>query len=142
MSLRQRFIDTATSDFSFLADVYEFTLILPKSDSSLESLRYENLPLYIEISWYKGEIDVIVGYSGETAILRPYKSRIFYLPEIALHHDSQALQGAPCFPNYIIEENEMIAAIAYWAKIMKKYCPGILRGDINVLENIALKRMR
>ncbi len=37
----------------------------------------------IEISWYKGEMDAIVGYSGETVILWPYKSRIFSLSEIA-----------------------------------------------------------
>ncbi len=103
-------------------------------------MRYENLPLYVEIGWYKGEIDIIVGYSGETAILRPYKSRIFYLPEIALHLDSQALQRAPRFPNYITAEEDMILAVAYGAEIMEKYCPQILKGDIRVLEEISLKR--
>ncbi len=140
MNIRKRFISTARSYFSFLTHDYDFTLILPKSDSSLESMRYENLPLYVEIGWYKGEIDIIVGYSGETAILRPYKSRIFYLPEIALHLDSQALQRAPRFPNYITAEEDMILAVAYGAEIMEKYCPQILKGDIRVLEEISLKR--
>ncbi len=141
MSLRQRFINTAKSDFAFLSDVYGFSLILPASDSSLESIRYDNFPLYIEIGWYKGEIDVIVGYSGETAILRPYKSRIFNLSEIALHSDSQALQDAPRFPNYITAEKDMIAALACWANILKKYGPPILRGDIRLLEEISLNRV-
>jgi hypothetical protein len=49
MSLRHRFINTAKNEFSFLMDTYGFTLSLPESDSSLEPLRFENLPLYIEI---------------------------------------------------------------------------------------------
>lgn len=140
MSLRQRFINTVKNEFYFLMDTYGFALTLPKTDSSLEPLRYENLPLYVEISWYKGELDAIVGYSGETPILRPYHSRIFSLSEISLHLDSHSLAGAPRFPNYITEENELQTAIAYWAQIMKAYCSDILSGDINTLEQIALMR--
>lgn len=142
MNLRQRFIHSAKNEFSFLTDGYAFALSLPESESSLEPLRYENLPLYVEISWYKGELDVIVGYSGETPILRPYKSRIFSLSEIALHLDSHSLEGAPRFPNYITREKEIIAAIAYWAQIMKTTCSDILSGDIRTLEQIAIKRQR
>ena len=140
MSLRRHFINAVKSDFFFLAKAYDFTLVLPESDSSLESLRYENLPLFIEIGWYKGELDIIVGYSGETPILRPYLSRIFTLSEIALHLDSRALQEAPSFPNYITGESEISRAVAYWARIMKTYCSEILSGDIHILEEIALRR--
>ena len=140
MSLRQRFIHTAKNEFSFIADTYGFALSLPESDSSLESLRYEKLPLWVEISWYKGELEVIVGYSGETPILRPFKSRIFPLAEIALHLDPRSLEGAPRFPNYVTAENEIVTAVAYWAKIMKTTCSEILRGDIKPLEQIVLKR--
>ncbi|MGD8666438.1 MAG: hypothetical protein PVI58_10600, partial [Desulfobacterales bacterium] len=140
MSLRQRFIDATQKAFSFLTETYGFTLSLPETDSSLESLRYENLPLYVEISWYKGELDVIVGYAGETPILRPYKSRIFLLSEIALHLDSRSLESAPRFPDYITGENDVRTALAYWSQIMKTSCPEILSGNINTLEQIALKR--
>ena len=142
MRLRQLFINTAKNEFSFLTETCGFTLSLPESDSSLEPLRYDNFPLYVEISWYKGELGVIVGYSGETPILRPYQSRIFPLPEIALHLDSLALLGAPRFPNYITEENEILTAVAYWAQIMKSYCSPIFNGNVKVLEEIALKRQR
>ncbi|MDJ0987585.1 MAG: hypothetical protein QNJ26_18745 [Desulfobacterales bacterium] len=140
MNLRQQFINAAQKDFSFLADEYGFSYTPPESDSSLESLRYEKLPLYVEISWYKGEMDVIVGYAGETAILRPYKSRIFLLTEIALHRDSSALKDAPRFPNYITTENEILTAVAYWSQTLKKYGPELLNGDISLLEDIATKR--
>ena len=53
---------------------------------------------------------------------------------------SRALDGAPRFPNYIIEENEIQTATAYWSQIMSTYCSEILSGDINTLEEIALKR--
>ena len=49
MSLRQRFINTAKNEFSFLMDTYGFALTLPESNSYLEPPRYENLPLYVEI---------------------------------------------------------------------------------------------
>lgn len=142
MSARKHFINTAKKEFSFLTDTYGFALSLPESDSSLEPLRYDNLPLYTEISWYKGELGVIVGYTGETPILRPYQSRIFSLAEIALHLDSHSLADAPRFPNYITAENEILTAIAYWSQIMKRYCSAILGGNITVLEEIALKRQR
>lgn len=142
MSLREHFINTAKKEFSFLADTYGFALSLPESDSSLEPLRYDNYPFYAEISWYKGELGVIVGYSGETPILRPFKSRIFSVAEIALHLDSRSLAGAPRFPNYITEKNEIRIAIDYWSQIMKTYCSEVLGGDIDTLEQIALKRQR
>ncbi len=48
MSLRQCFIDAAKKEFSFLTDAYGFALSLPETESSLEPLRYENIPLYVE----------------------------------------------------------------------------------------------
>jgi hypothetical protein len=140
MNIRQSFVNNAKNYFSFLTNDYNFTFIAPKSNSSLDPIRFEKSPIYIEIGWYKGEIDIIIGISSKTAILQPYKSRIFYLPEIALHLDSKALQRAPRFPNYITKEKEMIADLAYESELMKKYCSEILNGDIKILEEIALKR--
>jgi hypothetical protein len=50
MSLRQQFINVAQKGFSFLEDEYGFSYTPPESDSSIESLRYEKLPLYVEIN--------------------------------------------------------------------------------------------
>ena len=85
-------------------------------------------------------MDVIVGYGGETASLRPYQSRIFSLAEIARHLDPVALKDAPRFPNHITTEKEIITAIAYGSRTLKKYGPDLLSGDITVLEDIALLR--
>jgi len=85
-------------------------------------------------------MDAIVGYSGETVILWPYKSRIFSLSEIAKYLDFRALQGSPRFPNYITQENDIATAIGYGSQILKKYGPDILHGDITVLEGSAIKR--
>ena len=68
------------------------------------------------------------------------KNQISSLTEIALHQDSGAFKDAPRFPNYITTENDILTAISYGSRTLKKYGPDLRSGDMSLLEDIATKR--
>ena len=125
--------------FEFLVAEFGYVLRLP-SDEPLGMVHYEKLPVTIDIGWYKGEVSVLITVTVNTAMLRPGKSKQFYLDEIVGYLDKSAFKDIPKFPGYVTTDPQADEMLAFEARLLKTYGESFLRGDLKVLETIAQKR--
>jgi len=126
------FTDLVKEHFLFLENEYSF--IFKIEDES--TVTFERSDLNILMSWHKGEVDIDFYVQRETPILRPNRSRMFRLTNVAKFKDKKALDDAPKFPNYITTMEDAGRQLKFSSQLMKRYCTDILNGEITPFENI------
>ena len=120
--------------FDFLVDDFGFALT-----SDDDTVRYDATTLSVEIWSSKGEVDLIFGVKGDTDIIRPYMTHLFSLADVVRYYKRGPFPGIGSFPTSpgMTEEQR---SVIYLATLTKRYCGGILRGDITPLERLTLNR--
>ena len=142
MTTRSQFVDDVVAAFSYLTEDFGFQCILPQSESTLESIHFEKPPVYVDVGWYKGEVDVRIGSTITTAVLRPYRPKSFELWQIVAHLDPHAFSTTPDLPRIAQTTQDARAYLDYYSRLMKKHCTEILRGDLKILEDITKKNIK
>ena len=142
MSSQRHFFSDAREAFDFLVSELGFRVIEPKTDSSLESVRFEKAPLSVEVGWYKGEVDVGLHVAIDTTILRPYRRKRFGLSEVLVHLQPGIFQTIPRLPESSTTLADARVYLACFAKLMRAHCAEILRGDLKTLEQIVSRDLK
>lgn len=133
-----KFLESIVAHFGFLQDEFGFQF-------HPGQLAYLKEPLSVTFGWYKGEIDidfsVSLSFTDTHEIFRPYLSRSFRLTEVVRQSDSPApsswsLGGG----GYITTDEEAHAYLEGCARLMRKHCGPLLRGDLTALEQLTIKR--
>jgi hypothetical protein len=141
------FASEVAKHFDFLVRDYGFAPV-DRSDVKVgELVTYRKDPLDISIGWYKGEIDVgfsvALDFAAGHPVFRPYLPRNFGLHEIATRQNPAAYASlsARMRPlGFVTTLNIAAAYLDEAAKIVKRFCEPILRGDYTLLEQITLHR--
>jgi len=139
-SVHERFIEFAKSDFAFLER--DFGFIAGPAGDSWDAISFVKIGLSIEVSWYKGEVDVLFRVLLENDIFRPYISRSYILGEVVRQIDPNALDKCPALPEWALSAEDAHQFLIYYAMLMQKHCLSILQGDFSILEPIAIKRRK
>jgi hypothetical protein len=133
------FTKSARECFDFLMHDFGFTFT-EQPQTLGESVRYDSPIMYVAVSLYKGEIDVIFWVKIDTPIIRPASPRMFEFQSIIRELDKDAFRHAPTFPTWERTPGEDFVLLRYYSSLVKKYCGSILRGDFSVLEALCKKR--
>ena len=142
MSSRAVFYEGVLSAFGFLTSELGFLSVVPNSESTLESVCFEKSPLFVEVGWYKGEVDVSIRVTIDTSILRPYRRKSFGVAEIAKYLKQDVFRAPAALPVSAISTDQALVCVQFYAALMKEYCQDILRGDIKTLEEIVQKEAK
>ncbi|MBI5572091.1 MAG: hypothetical protein HY914_19260 [Desulfomonile tiedjei] len=140
MTELDKFAKVVREIYQFLVRDYDFQLVIPEWNSGLESIVFKGAAYDIEIGWYKGEIDILFRVTLENAVFRPHISRQFSLSEMLLAIDDEAWNDPPELPRWVVSSEDAAAVLRYYAKLMKKHCAGVLKGDLAVFETLTAKR--
>ena len=130
------FLKDAEQSFDFLVRDFGYKCIMPPGKSTLEGLRFEKPPVYVETGWYKGEVDVTIGVTVDTTILRPYRTKRFPLWHVACHIDPAVKNESLPIKSFVTTNADAKLVLDHYAKMMKRLCGDILRGDLAILESI------
>ena len=133
------FTKSARECFDFLIQDFGFTFT-EQPQTVGQSVRYDTPIMYVAVSLYKGEIDVIFWVKSDTPIIRPASPRMFEFQSIIRELDKNGFRHAPKFPKWERTPAEDLELLQYYASLVKKYCGSILRGDLSVLEALCKKR--
>jgi hypothetical protein len=102
--------------------------------------------LEFELGWYKGEVDASFNVLLENSVFRPYVSHRFYLGEVVLHIDPNAIKKAlnerPPLPRCALSPEDAECFLQYKTMLIQKFCLPILQGDLSVLESITWERRK
>jgi hypothetical protein len=141
------FATEVAKQFDFLVRDYGFERVDRADVKAGELVTYRKDPLDIGVGWYKGEIDVgfslALDFAASHAVFRPYLSRSFELHEIATRQDPAAYRdwSARMRPLGFVTNLQIAAAcLEESAKIVRRFCEPILRGDFAQLEAITIAR--